>query len=168
MPYLDGWPGRQGDRVDDSGRFHFEFDRAVLLQVPVGTVLVVPHGADGGDHQFPPAAHFGVLCAEVPVLPQDAVILLVDTDGVFDDDDLAIHRIQFGIEIGDVAQAVAAQLQRIRQLADAILADIKDVLAIVPIVRGNRTHHHLDQRRPMHDRTAIIGDLVQGNALAGV
>ncbi len=72
------------------------------------------------------------------------------------------------IEILDRAQAVAAQGQRVGELAEAVLTDVEHVLAVVRRLRRAVRHHHLDQRCAVADRPVGELDVVQGDRLAGV
>ena len=65
------------------------------------------------------------------VLPQHAVVLLVQADGVRDRVRLARAVVQDGVHVGDLAEAVAAQLQRRRHEAQAPLADVEGGAAVV-------------------------------------
>eukprot|EP00166_Cyanidium_caldarium_P001457 ctg_1755.g494 len=119
------------DRVDDAGGLHFKLDRAVLSQVPVRRVLVVAHRRDGGYDQATTATRLRAVGAKVPVFPQHAGVLLVDADGVPNGQHLAAHGAQVRIQIGDVAETVASEAQRVGQLAQAVLANIKHILPVV-------------------------------------
>ena len=72
------------------------------------------------------------------------------------------------VEIGDRAQAVAAQLQRIGELAEAVLADVEHVLPRMAGLRRTVRHHHLRQCHAPHDAAAAEADLVQGDRLARI
>ncbi len=94
------------------------------------------------------------------MLPKDAVVFLVDADRLRDSEDLAAHRVHVRVEIGDIAEAVAAELQRIRELAEAVLADVEHILARVREIRRAVRHHHLHQRRTMQHGAPVIADVV--------
>ena len=103
---------------------------------------------------------------EVRVLPEDAVVLLVDADGVLDGLGGAQVVGDDGVEVGDVAEAVAAQLQRVGAAGEHVLAVVEVVL---PEPHGRRVgvrHHHLGHGRPVDDRPPVERDLVQRDALA--
>ena len=78
--------GNARRRVDDAGRLHFEFDGAVDVEIPVHRVFVVPDGADAGDDELARAPDLTAVGPEVPMLPQDARIFLVDADALFNRD----------------------------------------------------------------------------------
>ena len=61
-----------------------QLDRAVLVEVPVEGVFVVADGDDERHHQPARPAHLGHCRSGVDVLPEDAVVLLVQADGVLD------------------------------------------------------------------------------------
>src|SRR5207247_3273625 len=101
--------GMRGDQ--DAGRADLALDVAVLVEPPVHEVLVVRHGDVEGDHEAPgpPDLDAGPL---VHVLPADPAVLLVDADGVRYGPGLATGVVHHRVQVGDLAQAVAAQRQR--------------------------------------------------------
>ena len=104
------------------------------------------------------------------MLPRHAVVLLVQADRVADHRRLARGVVQHGVHIGDLAQAVAAQLQRRGHEAQAPLADVERG-AVEVVRRGVAVgHHHLREREPVRDRSDArsVGPphLVQHQALA--
>ena len=124
------------------------------------------------DHQPAPAAHLGALQVGVEVLPPDAVVLLVQADGVLDRVRLPLAVGELDVEVPDLAQAVTAQLQRVRQDADAVLADVEGV---APALEGPGVavgDEELGHGGPVDDRAqpAVVGvtDGVQHQALARV
>ena len=108
----------------------------------------------------------------VDVLPQHAVVLLVDADRVRDRVRLAVRVVQHGVEVADLAEAVAAQLQRGGHEAQAPLADVERGAAVVVGRRVAVGHDHLGEGQPVRDRAqpAAVGvaDGVQHQALAVV
>ncbi|SKT98080.1 Uncharacterised protein [Mycobacteroides abscessus subsp. abscessus] len=104
--------GPLGEIADnhDSGRPDLTFDVSVLVKPPVGEVFVV---GDGYMERHGKPAHPAYLGAVimVDVFPQDSVVLFVDADRVLDGVWLTLAVVQHGIQIPDLAQAVAAQLQ---------------------------------------------------------
>ncbi len=94
----------------DAGGLHLAFDTPVLVEAPVHQVLVVRDGHVKRDHQ-PPRSPDLRAGGRIHVLPQDPVIFLVDADGVRYGPRLASGVVQYGVQVGDLAQAVAAALQ---------------------------------------------------------
>src|SRR3712207_9136735 len=76
------------------------------------------------DHHPPRPADLGAGLL-VDVLPQHAVVLLVQADGVLDAVRLAAGVVQDGVDVGDVAEAVAPQLQRGGHEPQTPLADVE-------------------------------------------
>ena len=74
------------------------------------------------------------------------------------------------VEVVDVAEAVAAERERVRQQADAVLAHVEDVLDAVRRRRVAVGNEHFRQRRPVDDRAAPplveVSDLVQHQPFA--
>ena len=148
---------RDRRRLDDPGRLDLHLPAAVLVEVPVEPVVVVAHRRDRRNDQPPRPPHPRLrrprLRVAVGVLPEDAEILLVDADRVPDrprPPALVRHR---AVHVGDLAEAVAAQLQRVGQPPQpAHLARVERVLEILRRARIAVGHHHLRQRRAMADR----------------
>ena len=155
----------------DAGGPHLALDVAVLVEAPVDEVLVVRHGRVEGEDQPPAPAHLrpGDL---VHVLPEDGVVLLVDADGVLDGVGLAGGVVEDRVEVGDLAQAVAAQLQRGRHEPEAPLADVE---GRAPEVFGAGIpvgHDHLRERHPVRHgpdlAAVVVADGVEHEPLAVV
>ncbi len=99
------------------------------------------------------------------MLPQDAGVLLVEADGVGDGAGFALLVGEHGVEVADLAHAVAAEGQRVGEAAETPLADVEGVL---PPVQGPRVavgDHHLADRRPAQDRPAVVRDVAQNDPL---
>ena len=151
----------------DPGRAHVALDRAVLVEPPVDEVLVVGDGDVDGDHEPARAADLGALDV-VDVLPQHAVVLLVDADRVRDHVRLAGRVVQDGVEVADLAQAVAAELERLRHEAEAPLADVVGGAAVVVGRRVAVGDDHLGQRDAVRDRAPVEAQRVQDEPFAVV
>jgi hypothetical protein len=86
------------------------------------------------------------------VLPEDSVILLVDADCVGDGAGVAELVGDDGVEVGDVAETVAAELQAVGHLPDEVFTGVEVVLPVANW-RGIRVgHHHLCYRGTEDDR----------------
>ena len=101
-------PRRERRGHHDAGGADLAFDVAVLVQPPVDQVLVVGDGDVERDRQPPHPAHLGADVV-VDVLPQHGVVFLVDADGVGDRVRLALAVVQNGVQVADLAEAVAAR-----------------------------------------------------------
>src|SRR5206468_2040063 len=156
--------GRVGRGEQHSGRPDLELDRAVQVEVPVEAVVVVAHRGEVGDHEPALAAGLGQgarAVEDVGVLPQDAGVFFVDADGVRYGPGLAGVVGDGGVQVGDLAQAVAAQLERVGPLADQVLTGV-EVSLPVPELRVAVGYDHLRDRGPVEHRTVVQADLVQG------
>lgn len=122
LPVLDGAGG------DDAGQLDLELDARVLVEVPVEAVVVVPGGGEERHDQPPGPPDLGVAGAEIGVLPADTGVFLVQADGVRDVDRLAVLVVDDGVQVLDVADAVAAQAQRVGQESQPVLPFVEDVL----------------------------------------
>ena len=101
--------GRDGRGLDDAGQLGLELDGAVLIEVPVEAVVVVADGREERDDEAARAAHLEGVVAELVVLPEDAVVLLVHADGVLHHHGPAEIVGRRHVEVVDVAEAVAAR-----------------------------------------------------------
>ena len=106
------------------------------------------------------------------MLPQHAVIFFVHADGVFDRIDRTVGQQRGHIKVMDFAQTVAAQGERIGQIAHTRFAGIKHMLPGVHGVAVAIGHHHVRQRRPIQDGAPLPGIVitqgVQDQAVLGV
>ena len=155
----------------DPGGPDLALDVAVLVEAPVDEVLVVGHRDMAGDDH---AAHPADLSAglAVDVLPEDRVVLLVETDRVRNVVGLAGAVVQHCIEVDDLPQTVAAELERRGHEAQAPLADVVRGAAVV-VVRGVAVgNDHLREGHAVGDvadiAVVVIGDLVDDWSLAVV
>ena len=77
-----------------------------------------------------------------------------------------------GVQVVDLAQAVAAELERVGQPADQVLTVVEVVLPVARRARIAVRHNHLRHRGPVDDRplttVVVVADLVQRQALTGV
>jgi hypothetical protein len=117
-----------GHGEDDPGGLGLQLDGAVEVEVPVEAVVVVADGEEEADHQ--PAATAGLRRSgeDVAVLPAHPVVLLVEAEGVANDPRVAVLIGERGVEVVDLAEAVAAQLQRVGVATVDVLAGVEVVL----------------------------------------
>ena len=107
--------------ANDTGQFDLHLNRPVQVQIPVEAVLVVADGEKGTHHQPPRATNLGVEVrggVDIHMLPQHPVVLLVDAHRVLDRDGLPIMGHGVDIQVANLPQTVAAQLERVGQIAD--------------------------------------------------
>ena len=166
---------RRGDH--QAGRADLALDVAVLVEPPVDQVLVVRHRRVHRDDHPTHPAHLrpGV---GVHVLPQHGVVLLVQTDRLRDELWLTLAVRDDGVDVDDLAETVAAQLERGGHVAQTPLADVVRGPPVVVEARIAVRHHHLGEGHPVGDvsfgtarigRVGIVeGDLVDHRALAEV
>ena len=161
---------RGGDH--DPGRPHLALDVAVLVEAPVDQVLVVGHGGVDGHHHPALPPHLGPTVDRVDVLPQHGVVFLVQADGVLDVERLAQAVGESGIHITDLAQAVAAQLERGGHVAQPPLADVVGGAPVVVEAGVPVRHDHLGEGHPVGDvpfgAVVVVADLMDHRALAVV
>src|SRR5690348_4797840 len=76
------YPRWEGPGVHDARHLDFELNSAILVEIPEIGILVVADGGDKRDDQAPRAAHLCLVRTPIDMLPQDAVVLFVHTDGI--------------------------------------------------------------------------------------
>ena len=155
----------------DPGGAHLALDVAVLVEAPVDEVLVVGHRDVAGDDHAAHPADLGAGLA-VDVLPEDRVVLLVETDRVRDVVGLARAVVQHGVDVDDLPEAVAAELERRGHVAQAPLADVERGAPVV-VERGVAVRDdHLREGQAVGDvadvAVVVVGDLVDDRSLAVV
>ncbi len=162
-------PLHRGAGVEDAGQLHLELDRAVEVEVPEDAVLVVADGVHRRDDEAATATHLGQAREVVGVLPEDAVVLLVDADRVAGRARVAVGQREVRVQVADLAQAVAAEREGVGERAEAVLADVHDVLEAVVGCDIAVRHDHLGQRRALQHRPrhAVVNprDVVQHEAV---
>lgn len=166
--------GAHAVRVELAGELDLEVICAVEGEGVVKGVLVVGGRDDLRDDELAVAGGDDGAVTVVGVLVEDAVVLLVDADGVLENGGLARVGRHDGIHVVDGALAVASQLERVGHETGAVLAHVKGVLLVVRGIRVAVGHNHLDNRDAVEERTlAVLVGVVDGhvgndNALAVV
>ena len=155
---------------DDARELHLALDRAVLVQVPVEGVLVVVRRSDRRDDEPARAPHLDVAGHGVRVLPEEAEVLLVQADRVLDRVRAAGVVGERRVEVVDLAEAVAAELERVGEGAEAVLADVEGVAPVAARAGVSVRHEQLRERGPVEDRAAatavVVAQRVQHEPLA--
>ena len=108
-------------------------------------VVVVPHGVEGGNHQTPRATDLRGPGLQIAVSPEHTVVFFVHADrvGVVHHFAIAVHHV--GVEVEDLADAVATQAQRIDAGSETDLAEVEGMVAVVIAVGLRVGHHQLAQ-----------------------
>ena len=175
---------------EDSSGAGLEGDLTGLVEDPGEDVLVVCDGDDLLEDELTLAHDRGVLGAVVGVLPLDALVNLVDADGVWLLDGLAVEADAPTAEILDHAETVAADLagglagvrlesekkrqdkrltsQVVRGDAGADVAQIKGTLAVDGVARVAVGDEHLGEREAVEGTAVHEANVVDGHALAPV
>ena len=170
VPCAGPLAGRDRAGREHAGELDLELDRAVLVEVPEEAVVVVADRRERRDHEPPRAAHLARAVAPLDVAPEHADVLLVDADRVRDRHRLAGGVGDDGVEVDDLAEAVAAARERRGGDADAVLAAVEGVLPVVARARIAVGHDHLGERGAVQDRAqppaVLVADLVEHEALA--
>src|SRR6185437_4362130 len=164
-----GLAGRDRGGLDDAGQLDLELDRAVLVEIPVKAVVVIADRREERDDEAPRAPHLESVVAEFIMLPEDAEILLMQADRVLHRGWLAEIVGCRHVEIMDVAETIAAELERVGKLAQAIFTGIER--ALPEMVRGwiGIGHDHVGDAGAIDDRAHLAAiakrDLMQDQAL---
>ena len=153
-------PGFHSADTNDTGQLDLHLNRAVQIQIPEEAILIIPDRKERADHQTSRASDFRGCGQQVPMLPQHAVIFFVHADGVFDGIDGTVGQQRGHIKIMDFAQTVAAQGERIGQIAHTRLAGIKHMLPGVHGVAVAIGNHHVRQRGPIQNGPPLPGIVI--------
>src|SRR5437660_1088470 len=94
----------------------------------------------------------------------------MQADGVAHEEGLAMVVRHGDIEIADMAEAIAAELELVRELAEPVFAGIEGALPVMVARRIGIGNDHLADARPVDDRPrpplVAKGELMQHEALA--
>ena len=165
-PAVGVFAGVHGVGVEDAGEFDFELDGAVLVEDPVDAVFVVGGGEDVGDDEFARAGDDDGIVAEVGVFEEDAVVFLVDADGVFDGlgRARAVHKVK--VHVVDAAFAVTPQGERVGHVAAAVFAQVEGVFALMRVFWVAVGDDHLGEGEAVEDGADFVLGLVEvGNVV---
>jgi hypothetical protein len=80
--------------------------RSILAEVESEDVLVITHGDNGLENKDTRSCYHSILCSEVCVLPQDAIVLFVAADNVWQFDRLTFGVVVPSIEVFDGAWTI--------------------------------------------------------------
>ena len=97
--------------VNDAGQFDLQLQGPILVFLPEEAILVDTHSSDEGNNQALRTAYLHVICAEIRMLPQDAVILFMHANSIGEHHYFAAIVGHHCIEIVNRSQAVAAEFQ---------------------------------------------------------
>ncbi len=168
--------GPRGLAVGDAGhghdarQLHLELDGSVLVQGPVEAVVVVRDRREARDDEPAAAPDLGAAGAGVHVLPEDRVVLLVQADAVDDGLRFAVAVEVVDVEVADLAEAVAAELEARGERTGAVLAPVEEVLPVRRRVAVEvRDVHLVDRRAVQHralDLAVAVAQVVQHEPLA--
>lgn len=70
---LAAFEGLTGHCVDDTSGFHFKFNSAIQLEIPITCILVIANGGNERNHKTTTASNFGVIGPEIPTLSQQGL-----------------------------------------------------------------------------------------------
>lgn len=130
--------------VEHAGQLHLELVGPVQGEGVVEGILVVGCRDDLGDDELPITGRDDSAVAVIGMLVKQAIVLLVNADGVFDNCRLARSGRHDSIHVMDDALAVTSKLQRVGHQTSAVLANIKGMLPVVRRVRVAVGHNHLN------------------------
>ena len=160
-------PGEARPDEDDAGGLGLDLDRAVEVEVPVEAVVVVADRGEVRHDESSGAAHIGT-DPGLRVLPEDAVVLLVHADDVGDLHGMTLIVGDIAVEVADHPEAVAAQFEVVRVLAELVLARVE---IADPEARGRGVavgDDHLRDAAAGEHRATVERHRAQHEALAGV
>ena len=108
--------------------------------------------------------------ADIHVLPEDSLVLLVDADRVAKHDRLAAAVADDRVEVADLAEAIAPELERVGEGAELLLSEIEDALVVVLGARMAVRHGELGIRRPVQHPPllpVVVAHVVEHEPLPG-
>lgn len=142
------------------------------MEDPLDCVFVVCSGKDLLNNELAAAGDDDGVVAEVGVLEEDAAVLLVDANGVLDGAHAAVAGGELGVEVVDLALAIAAQRETVRHVSGAVLAEVKGVLTLVRVLRVSVGDDHFREGQTVKDGAdvalVVVGDIAEDDALAVV
>jgi len=99
----------------------------VLMETPVEGILVVGHGNNEGDDEFPGAGYCDLVIPILGVLVEESVILLMDANGVLDNVGLTVVIVDNPVKVLDRPQTITSQFQRVRTETKPIFPDVESL-----------------------------------------
>lgn len=155
-----------GVRAEDARGAHLVRDLGGLVEVKGEDVLIVVDGDDGLEDQNPGPSDDGIVGAEVGVLPEDTIVLLMAAHGVGQLERVAGKGVVPCVEILDGTKTVASQLQIVGIHAGAVVSQIKRGLAWIWCPTVAVRNKHFRERQPVEQFSTVIGDVVDGQSFA--
>lgn len=122
-------------RINNARRLNLQLDTPVQRKVEVKAILVVCNGADGRNDQLAITRDVHLVVSEVGVLVQDAGVFFVDANGGFDGFDPAGAGDEVGVEVGDAAEAVAPEGERVGEGANTVSTPLARMTRAIEEVR---------------------------------
>jgi hypothetical protein len=123
-----------------AGEHDLHLDRAVHAEDPVETVDVVADPGVPRHHELAAAARVARGVGGIGTRPEDAKVALVHADGVFGVEGFAGVGTEDGVEEVRVLGDVAVGLERLREGAEVVLADVEG-RAPRPVLIGDAVRH---------------------------
>ena len=106
------------------------------------------------------------------MLPENSVVFFVNADGVGDGEIAAAAVAQMGIEIFDVTDTVAPELEAVGTHTHSIFADVKCIFADLRRARISIGNDHLGERGTVKNgpRSSMVGvtHVMEGESLARI
>lgn len=97
---------------------------------PIQRILVVADRNNKLEDKLAGTSYIRATRADICVLAAKSRILLMNADGIRNPDGLAIMRAAHPVEVGDHAEAVAAELEVVGGLAGAAFAEVEGGFAV--------------------------------------
>ncbi|KAI6767610.1 hypothetical protein HG530_005619 [Fusarium avenaceum] len=159
----------EGICVEDTSELDLGLNGTVLVEHPLACILVVRRCEDLLDDELSGACDSNRVIAEVGVLEENAVVFLVDTDGVLDSANGAIALSKVGVEVVDDSFAVATKSQGVGHVSCTVFSKIKSMLALMGMLRCTIWNDHLREGQAVENRSldtlVCKGDVVQHDSL---
>lgn len=101
-----------------------------LIKLVVEHILIVRKCNDELDDQFSSPSDDGTAGPPVGVLPADAIVLLMDTDNVRSEFTTSVWPSDDAVEIFDHSETITAQLQVVRAVPEATVAEVEGLFTM--------------------------------------
>ena len=105
------------------------------MKDPLDSILIVSSREYLLQNKLARPSHNRRLVPKVRMLKKDPVILLMDTNRVFDAPNGPILRGELGVKVADIPLAVTPKPEAVGHVPGAVLAEVKGVLSLVGVVR---------------------------------
>jgi hypothetical protein len=141
-------------------------DATVLIEVSVEAEVVVPNVGYERDHKATVATEFVVALSPIVVFPEEPVVLLVKTDGVFNDRGIPVRVIENRVKVMYIPLTITSFREGVGEPPHFVLPDVERCLPVVIWIRVVIRCRHFVERGSIEDGTylavfVLVPDIVE-------